>query len=155
MDGFANAAEAMSGKYWGARNMLAFRQTVTHSFAWGSFCTALFTLLYIVAGSNILQLLTDQQTVISAAADYLRWAWLVPVCSIGAFVWDGVFIGITASRQMLCSSFLAAVVFFSIFFFCEDSFHNHALWLAFVAYMFTRGAVQTFLYKRILKADKT
>lgn len=155
MDGFANAAEAMSGKYWGARNMLAFRQTVTHSFAWGSFCTALFTLLYIVAGSNILQLLTDQQTVISAAADYLRWAWLVPVCSIGAFVWDGVFIGITASRQMLCSSFLAAVVFFSIFFFCEDSFHNHALWLAFVAYMFTRGAVQTFLYKRILKAGKT
>ena len=79
MDGFANAAEAMSGKYWGARDVLSFRRTVAHCFGWGTLCTALFTLLYVVAGNNILQLLTDQQTVVTAAVDYLRWAGLVPV----------------------------------------------------------------------------
>ena len=148
MDGFANAAEAMSGKYWGAQNMAAFRQTVRRCFFWGLVCTIAFTLVYLLGGEPFLRLLTDEPSVVTASRSYLFWAWLIPVCSVAAFIWDGVFIGITASRQMLLSSFLAAVVFFGVYFLAFPRMENHGLWLAFVCFMLMRGIVQTVLFQR-------
>ena len=152
MDGFANAAEAMSGKNWGARNRQAFRQTVAHCFVWGCACTAIFTLLYIIGGEAFLRLLTDEPSVVSASREYVGWAYIVTACSLAAFIWDGVFIGITASRQMLTSSFLAAIVFFVVYATAISPLGNHGLWLAFVCYMVTRGLTQTFLFRKICKS---
>ena len=151
MDGFANAAEAMSGKYWGARDMDAFHHTVRHCFLWGVVCAVAFTLLYIIGGQPFLRLLTDEVYVVGASQTYIGWAWLVPVCSLAAFIWDGVFVGITAARQMLTSSFLAAVIFFAVYAVAVGPIGNHGLWLAFICYMLTRGIVQTLQYRRLLK----
>ncbi len=149
MDGFANAAEAMSGKYYGAGNRRAFLDTVKHCFVWGLGCTLLFTFIYIVGGKPFLGLLTDEPNVVAASSDYVFWAYLIPLCSIGAFIWDGVFIGITASRQMLISSFLAAVFFFITYFVCFPLWANHGLWMAFIVYMLSRGIIQTILFRNI------
>ncbi len=151
MDGFANAAEAMSGKYWGARDMDAFHHTVRHCFLWGVVCAVAFTLLYIIGGQPFLRLLTDEVYVVGASQTYIGWAWLVPVCSLAAFIWDGVFVGITAARQMLTSSFLAAVIFFAVYAVAVGPMGNHGLWLAFICYMLTRGIVQTLQYRLLLK----
>lgn len=150
MDGFANAAEAMSGKYYGAGNQSAYRQTVAHCFLWGGVCMLLFTLVYVVGGKSFLGLLTNEQQVVAAASEYTWWAYLIPVCSIGAFIWDGVFIGITASRQMFLSSLVAAVTFFMLYLLLHDQWANHGLWLAYLTFLFMRGAVQTVLYFRSL-----
>ena len=153
MDGFANAAEAMSGKYYGAGNRSAFIDTVRHCFAWGTVCTLLFTIVYIVGGKPFLGLLTDEPHVVAASSDYVFWAYLIPVCSIGAFIWDGVFIGITASREMLISSLTAAILFFITYYLCFPHWQNHGLWMAFIVFMVSRGVVQTFLFCKSLKID--
>lgn len=150
MDGFANAAEAISGKCWGANDRKAFRDTVRRSFQWGGAVTGAFTLLYAFGGEPFLRLLTDEPSVVAATRDYVIWACLIPVCSIGAFIWDGVFIGITASRYMFVSSLAAAVVFFALYAILIKPLGNHGLWLAYMAFLITRGAVQTWLYFRIL-----
>ena len=149
MDGFANAAEAMSGKYFGAGNRSAFIDTVKRCFMWGTACSLLFTLVYVIGGKPFLGLLTDEPNVVAASSSYVFWAYLIPMCSIGAFIWDGVFIGITASRQMLISSFLAAVLFFITYFVCFPLWGNHGLWMAFIVYMLSRGIIQTILFKTI------
>ena len=151
MDGFANAAEAMSGKYWGAHNVTAFRQTVRHCFLWGIGCTMFFTLLYIIGGEAFLRLLTDEPSVVTAAQKFVGWAWIVPVCSVAAFIWDGVYIGITASRQMLVSAFIAAGVFFLVYALTIGTLGNHGLWLSFVCFLLMRGVVQTVIYFRKMK----
>ena len=150
-DGFANAAEAMSGKYWGARNIPAFRDTVRHCFVWGGLCALLFTVVYVLGGDAFLGLLTDEPTVIGETHHYVWWAYLIPVCSIGAFVWDGVFVGITASREMLLSSFVATLVFFLLYLLSIKSLGNHGLWLALLTFLLMRGAVQTVFFHRSLK----
>lgn len=151
MDGFANAAEAMSGKYYGAGNRPAFIDTVKRCFMWGTACSLLFTLVYVIGGKPFLGLLTDEPNVVAASSAYVFWAYLIPMCSIGAFIWDGVFIGITASRQMLVSSFLAAVLFFITYYVCFPQWGNHGLWMAFIVYMTARGVIQTFLFCKSLK----
>ena len=72
----------------------------------------LFTLVYALGGNAFLGLLTDDKEVIAVADTYFYWALAVPAVGIAAFIWDGIFIGATATRGMLLSMAAAAVSFF-------------------------------------------
>lgn len=149
MDGFAYAGEALGGKYYGARNMTMLRHTVKHLFVWGAVMTVLFTVAYAAGGDAFLSLLTDEPGVVDASGDYFYWALALPVAGVAAFIWDGVFIGCTFTRGMLVSMFVASAVFFVLYYSLRGIYGNHALWLAFIAYLFIRGLVQTFFFKRL------
>lgn len=151
MDGFANAGEALSGKFYGAGDNDALRTTVRRIFFWGMITAVAFTVTYIAGGKHFLRLLTDEPSVVEASTNYVWWAYLVPFCSVAAFMWDGIFIGLTASRQMLLSMFVAAATFFIVYFIAAKPLGNHGLWFAFMCYMFIRGVIQTFLYPSIIK----
>lgn len=154
MDGFANAGEALSGKFYGAGDSDALKTTVRRIFFWGIITAAVFTVTYVTGGKPFLRLLTDEPSVVEASTSYVWWAYLVPFCSVAAFMWDGIFIGLTASRQMLQSMFVAAVTFFIVYFIATKYLGNHGLWLAFLCYMFVRGVVQTLLYPSTMKQKK-
>lgn len=151
LDGFAFAGEALCGKYYGARNREAYLSTIRRIFVWGALLAVAFTLAYSVAGKPFLSVLTDDEAVVEAALEYLPWAVAVPLVGVAAFVWDGVFIGITATKGMLASSAVATGVFFALYYFLRGEWANHALWLAFVAYLAVRGLVQTAIFEKCHK----
>jgi MATE family multidrug resistance protein len=146
MDGFAYAGEALGGRAYGAGNRLAFRETLRRLFLWSSLVTLLYTLVYVFAGQWIVETLTDEPQVLAEAGHFLPWVWVIPAAGAAAFIWDGIFIGITASRGMLVSSFVAAVCFFSVCLSTRDTLGNHGLWLAFVVYLAMRGVLQTVIF---------
>ena len=137
MDGFAYAGEALGGRYYGAGNDVAFRDTVKRVFVWGGVVALGFTLVYALGGKAFLSLLTDNETVIAA--------------SLAAFIWDGLFIGITATRGMLISSAMASVVFFAVYYALTPFWANHALWLAFILYLTSRSVVQAKLFSKVIQ----
>lgn len=143
MDGFAYAGEALGGKYYGARNMPALYGVIKRLFVWGLCMTVLFTVAYMAGGDMFLSLLTDEKEVVAASAEYVCWALLLPVAGVAAFIWDGVFIGCTETRGMLVSMFAASSLFFILYLSLSPCYANHALWVAFLAYLFIRGLVQT------------
>lgn len=147
-DGFAYAGEALGGKFWGADNMPAFHEVVKRLFVWGGVLVLLFTVVYVVGGMPFLCLLTDETQVVEASRGYVWWAYLMPLAGIAAFVWDGIFIGITATRGMLVSSCIAAGVFFMGVMGLMGIMGNHGLWLSMILYLATRGLIQTILYFR-------
>ena len=149
-DGFAYAGEALSGKYYGAGNMSAFREVVARLFYMGSWLAVGFTVLYLLGGRFFLQLLTSDATVVEASPAYFWWAAMLPMVGITAFLLDGIFVGITHTRGLLLSSVIAALVFFAIFLLGHHAWGNHALWLAFVTYLAVRGGVELVLYRRLL-----
>ena len=151
MDGFAYAAEALSGKYYGARNMGAFREVVRKTMVFGAVVAVGFTLLYIVGGENFLSLLTNDKQVIAASGEYFWWAVLIPLSGMSAFVFDGIFVGITQSKSMLCSTGVASASFFGLFFGLHPFWGNHALWLAFILYLLLRGIVLFVIYRKKLR----
>ena len=151
MDGFAYAGEALGGKAYGAHNGTAFRETLRRLWMWMLIVTSAYTLLYIFGGPWIVALLTDEAQVIEASHEYLWWAWLIPAAGCVAFIWDGIFIGMTATRGMLVSSFLSALAFFAVYggskLFTFSLFTNHFLWLAQIVYLTMRGLLQTIWYR--------
>lgn len=148
MDGFAYAGEALGGRYYGARNGTAFHETLRRLFGWMLIVTAAYTFIYVIGGMQIVRLLTDEPEVREAARQFIGWAWLIPAAGCVAFIWDGVFVGVTATRGMLVSSLLAAVLFFAVYGVTAGVMGNHGLWLAQVSYLAMRGVVQTVWYKK-------
>ena len=148
MDGFAYAGEAICGKYYGAGNAPSFHACIRRLFAWGAIMTVVYTAAYYFGANDILHVLSNEQTVIEASEPYLLWVALIPVAGMGAFIWDGVFIGITDSRGMLLSCFVAAIVFAIMLTLFFTTMGNHALWLALLSYLLARGVMQTILFWR-------
>ena len=148
MDGFAFAAEALVGKYVGANRMADMRACIRGVFRWGAGLALAFTCGYFLGGEMFLGLLTGEADVIDASGEYYLWAVLIPFAGFSAFVWDGVFIGATLTRELLWSMAGAMASFFIVNYALFPTMGNHALWLAFIVYLFVRGALQTWIFTR-------
>ncbi|MBA4321269.1 MAG: MATE family efflux transporter, partial [Odoribacter sp.] len=139
IDGFAQAAEAMAGKFIGASDNEKLKKLIRLSFYWGFVCSLLFTVTYLFAGENIFRLLTNNTGIISNARQYFYWISIIPVVSFGAFLWDGIYIGATAGKAMRNSMLISALlVFFPVYFILQKYIGNHGLWLAFILFMISR-----------------
>ncbi|MBQ9362526.1 MAG: MATE family efflux transporter [Bacteroidaceae bacterium] len=149
MDGFAFAGEALAGKAIGAKSRLIYHSVVRHLFGWGATMAVLFTLLYCVAGPWFIHLLTDEETVIQTTAEYQTWTLLIPLCGMAAFIWDGIYIGATATRYMLLSMAISMAVFFCLYGLLIPTLANHGLWISFLCYLAMRGVVLTVTRKQI------
>lgn len=147
MDGFAYAGEALAGRFIGAKNDVGLRRCIRLLFLWGIGLSLSFTILYAFLGRDFLGLLTNDTSVIKASGDYFYWVLAIPLCGFSAFLWDGIFIGATATRQMLCSMLVASATFFIIYYLFYQSMGNHALWMAFLGYLSLRGGMQWILWR--------
>ena len=147
-DGFAYAGEALSGKYYGAKNEQMFHRLHGLLIKWGFLFAGLFSLFYYLGGDLFLSLLTDKAEVISASHDYFLWAVFIPIAGIVAFIYDGIFIGLTETRGMLISSVISTCIFFITYLLLNPLLHNHALWLAMILYLLFRGIIQMFIINK-------
>lgn len=149
MDGLAYAAEALTGRFIGERNTLKLNLLIKRLFVWGTGFVILFTITYALFSEDILKILTNKQIVINEAHKYLGWILLVPIAGFSAFLWDGIFVGMTKSRAMRDSMFIAMLSFFILYYTLEPTLGNNALWLAFITYLSIRGIMLGFIFKRI------
>ncbi len=146
-DGFANASEALIGKYYGKSDLAKLKEVVKYIFLWGFGIAILFTLLYGFAWKPIMRIYTSDIDIIKGAKDYVGWIIAIPLISISTFVWDGVFLGATATAEQRNATVVAAVLFFIIYITLDNKLGNHALLLGQVVFFGMRGLIQTFLYK--------
>jgi MATE family multidrug resistance protein len=148
-DGFAYAAEALVGRFIGARNFTSLKNSIRLLFLWGFYISVPFTLAYAFFGEEILNLLTNNEMIIEASKPYIIWILFIPFAGFPSFIWDGIYIGATASRGMRNTMIIATVlVFVPVFFLSRDSMGNHGLWLALILFLAARGAGQTVLAKK-------
>lgn len=147
MDGFAYAGEALGGKYYGVGDSANLRYLTRNLFGWGISMAVVMTIVFALWGQVIIGLLTDDAEVVSAAQDYTIYNILFPLFAFVAFIYDGLFIGMTKTRGMLIAVFVASVIFFGLYFSLRSSMGNHALWSAYLVYLAVRGVVQ-YIYSR-------
>ncbi len=147
MDGFAFAGEALGGKYYGAGDIRSMRLLHRHLIMWGVILVVAFTSVYALGGHHLLALLTSDKMVIEASVPYFRFALLIPVCGVMAFLYDGLFIGMTRAMSMLTSCFIATSAFFAIYLTMRNTLGNDALWYAFLTYLLMRGILLAVMFR--------
>ncbi len=149
IDGFAYAAEALTGKYIGAKDTVRLKQTIVRLFVWGAVSSIPFSLSYLAGGRFILGLLTNNSGLIDSAMPYMFWVALVPLITFPAFLFDGIFIGATASAGMRNTMIISTLVFYlPVYYLLRDPLGNHGLWLAFMCFMLGRGLLMWMRMKK-------
>ena len=149
IDGFANAGEAIVGDAYGQRSREEVRTAVRRLLGWGVGLGVVVTAIYAVAGRGLLMVLTDREEVLQQALRYLPYVVVIPLAGCIGFVMDGVFIGMTATREMMWSMLAAVVLFFVVDFGLPLEDGNARLMTAFLLYLAARGLVQLLIGLRL------
>jgi len=153
MDGFAYAGESLVGKYVGARNSELLHKVVRALVWWGVALAVFFTLLFLVGGEQLLRILAKDEVVIGTAMQYMFWTYLLPFTGFAAFIYDGIYIGATASAAMRNVMFVATSVFFALYYALVARWGNHALWFAFIFFLIFRGGLMVLGERRYVFAS--
>lgn len=161
MDGFAYAGESLVGRYIGAKDRKNLHLSIRLLLIWGLLLTILFTALYGIFGEQFMRIFSDSESVVASTRPYLFWALVIPVCGFAAFLFDGIYIGATASKAMRNCMFAATAAFFACYYggkaICHqkgiDLFNNpivwnNILWGALMVYLASRGITQALLLKK-------
>ena len=149
LDGFANAAEALTGEAVGARDRDRFRRSVKASSLWALIFSGGFTVFYWVAGPSLIDILTTVEEVRETARVYLPWMVALPMISVWSFQLDGIFIGSTWTTEMRNGMVMSLTVFAGALYLMVPSLGNHGLWLAFSVFMVTRALTLGAVYPRL------
>lgn len=154
IDGFAHAAEALVGKFTGARDLKKLKLSIKRLFVWGTAISLAFTLLYYLGGSKMLYILTSNKDVIEATIPYIYWIVSIPILTFAAFIWDGIYIGATASVSMRNAMLISTLlIFFPVYYLIGRHLGNHGLWMSLMIFMASRGIILTIYSKVIFRIN--
>ncbi len=148
-DGFAYAGEALVGKFIGARDAENLRSVVSHLFKWGAYICVPFAILYALFPTTFVKIISDQPAILEQIRPYYIYMALIPVITFAAFLWDGIYIGATASKAIRDTMIISSIfVFLPMWYFLMPAYGNHGLWTAFLGFMLARGISMTFFAKK-------
>ena len=155
-DGFAYAAEALTGRFIGAKDEPSLRDAVKKCVIWCLVVAIIYIGVYIGWWRDLLMLFIssdaqDAEVLLDYAGRYIGWIIAIPLAAAMPFVMDGIMVGATQSRIMRDSMILSTIAYFALFYAFKPIIGNNAWWLAFSSYMFLRGALQYFMSARLHK----
>jgi multidrug resistance protein, MATE family len=138
-DGFAYAAEALVGQSIGARNVARYRQAIRLSTIWGMGFGVLAGLIIWFAGEPLVRLMTTNEAVVQAALAHLGWAALTPALGAACFLYDGIFTGALATREMRNMMVFSTLAYLGAWWLLEPVYGNNGLWAALCVFFVARG----------------
>ncbi len=152
LDGFAFAAESLVGQAVGARSVSAVRRSSIVASQWGICGSAALALVFWFAGPTLIDLMAAAPEVQASARHYLAWVALAPLIGIASWMFDGIFIGATLSREMRNAMLISGAVYLLALFTLPNAFGNHGLWAALMVLNTMRGVTMGLFYPRAERA---
>lgn len=156
VDGFAYAGEALVGKEFGYRKsdignrVSSISRVVRLLFAWSLGVGVLFTIIFAVWSGDFYRAMTSDTTVLSRLADYTGWLIVMPIVSTLAFMWDGVYAGATAGKQIRNAMIYAASGFVLCYVTTYWCLGIQGLYIAYFAHLVARVLYLTLAWKKVL-----
>lgn len=152
LDGFAFAAETLVGQAVGARSVASVRRASIVTSQWGIGGSLALGLAFWIAGPMLIDLMATEPEVRLAARSYLPWIAIAPLIGVASWMFDGIFIGATLSREMRNAMFASIAVYVVALTLLPSGFGNHGLWAALMVLNVARGATMALFYPRAERA---
>lgn len=149
LDAFAFSAEALVGQAVGARQVGPLRRAAALSGKWAFAGSLVLTGAAFFYGPQLIGLMTTAPDVQAEAMRYLHWVWIMPLASFGSFIFDGIFIGATMSRQMRNVMFFSLLLYIATVVIGQPLIGNHALWLGLIVMSLARTALMARSYPQV------
>ncbi|MFV8818933.1 MATE family efflux transporter [Haliea sp. E17] len=149
LDGFAYAAEGMSGHQLGGRDLAGFYAVVRRCALWSAGCAACLSAGLLVLQPLFVTVLTDLDALRTLMRTYYPWLIAMPLLAAPAYLLDGVFIGASETRQMMLTMLFSLCCVYLPLWYLTLPMGNHGLWLSFTAFNIARGITLYRRYRRM------
>jgi MATE family multidrug resistance protein len=120
-------------------------------FFWSALVGALNLVIYALAGPGIIALLTGIPEVRAAAGAYLMWPVVLPLVSVWAYTYDGVYLAATRTTAMRNTVMVSFAAYLGVLFTVVPLYGNVGLWIALAVFLGLRGLLLHALYPALLK----
>ncbi len=152
-DGFAYAAEALTGRYIGAKDRASLKSSIYRCVVWSLVVSVMYVGIYSISWRELLSLFVgdggNHNDILDLAGEYIGWIMVIPVAGAFPFLMDGVMVGATFTHIMRNSMLVATVIYFATYYLFSPYIGNNALWLAFTMFMMLRGVVQYLMTNKL------
>ena len=145
-DGFAHAAETLTGQAIGAHQLNRFYHLSLITTLWGLAIAIIATLAYLLFPLPIIHLFTDLPGLAAAALIYWPWLTALPLVGLACFMADGIFIGSGKTLAMQNSMLAAVLLVFLPLWYWSRPMGNHGLWLAYLGFLAARSLMMAGLF---------
>ena len=170
VDGFAYAGEALVGKYIGEAksqplpnspqgvqypiggtpsNSQNISSLVRLLFLWSLGVGVVFTVIFALWYMPMYRMMTSDALVLSRLTDFTGWFIAMPIVSTLAFMWDGVYTGATAGKQIRNGMILAAIGFVLGYVATAHWWGVHALFVGYFLHLAARVIYLTATWKSL------
>ena len=139
LDGFAYAAEALSGSAAGAGRLDLFYSVVWACSAWSLLSAAALSGLFGWFGGELFSLFTSHQAVVALLLEYQPWLVALPLIAAASYLLDGIFIGTARTRYMMWTMVASLLLVYLPAWYLLQPWGNHGLWAAFLLFNGARG----------------
>lgn len=139
LDGFAHAAEALTGKAIGAHNQRNFYRACYASTEMALITALGFTALFVLGQDGLIGLFSNIPAVINTVEQYYAWLCALPLIAAWSYQLDGIFIGAGKTKAMQNTMLAACFGCYLPLWWLTQSQGNHGLWLSFCALNFARS----------------
>lgn len=153
LDGFAHAAEALTGRAAGAGDRAELRRTLLGSSLLAGGAALAISALFWAGEPLWLQWFTTLPEVLAEARRQYPWVVALPLLAVAAYQLDGIYLGGGHTRIMQNAMLACLLLVFFPLWWLAQPLGNTGLWLAFSLFHCSRGLVLGVIFYTRWRAD--
>ncbi len=153
LDAYAFSTEGIVGYSIGSKNLKLLKDVIKNSFILNTVTGLLICLIVFLSKNYYIILMTDLSVIREISFSYSYWAIIIPFAASFCFLFDGIFIGASQTRELRNAMIISVAIYIVVSFFLIASFGNTGLWLSlcifFIARALTLFSYMGRIYQRI------
>ena len=155
LDAYAFSTEGMVGYSLGKKDITLFKKIVQNSFVLSSITGLIISIIYFLINNFVIELMSDIEEIRNLSSSYAVWLIIMPLISSFCFQFDGIFIGVSQTKELRNAMIFSVFGYLAISIFLTDLIGNTGVWISLCIFMILRALSLYYYMDRIyLKFNK-
>ena len=155
LDAYAFSTEGMVGYSLGKKDINLFKKIVQNSFILSSITGLIISIIYFLINNFVIELMSDIEEIRNLSSSYAVWLIIMPLISSFCFQFDGIFIGVSQTKELRNAMIFSVFCYLAISIFLTDLMGNTGVWISLCIFMILRALSLYYYMDRIyLKFNK-
>ena len=155
LDAYAFSTEGMVGYSLGKKDITLFKKIVQNSFILSSITGLIISIIYFLINNFVINLMSDIEEIRNLSSSYAVWLIIMPLISSFCFQFDGIFIGVSQTKELRNAMIFSVFCYLAISIFLTDLMGNTGVWISLCIFMILRALSLYYYMDRIyLKFNK-
>ena len=151
LDAYAFSTEGVVGYIMGRKNKKSFLLAVKNSMQLSFITAVIISLLFLIFYKHIINIITDVDVLRFISYKHFIWIIIIPPIASFCYQLDGIFIGVSQTRDMRNAMIFAVASFILISIYLTKYFGNHGLWFSLLLFIILRSITLNYFFKKILR----